>query len=156
MTTSLLAFCLIVPAGALAAGMLLIWIITHGVRRERLYDLLYSLRWGDTTTDNYGFAPAETGDPECFQLQLYAELLKLLGRPRPGAGVERVLEISCGRGGGLRHVALRLPGASQMIGLISRCTRSGSAGPATRLSAMSRSCAAMRCSCRLPMALSIS
>lgn len=117
MTMSLLAVCLIVLAGMLATGMLIFWIISHVPRREGLYDLLYSLRWGDATTNNYGFAPAETGDPECFQLQLYSELLKLLGTTVPGAGVERVLEISCGRGGGLGHVALRLPGAKQLIGL---------------------------------------
>jgi ubiquinone/menaquinone biosynthesis C-methylase UbiE len=117
MTTGLVAICLIVLAGMLAAGMLTFWIRSHGTRREGLYDLLYSLRWGEATTNNYGFAPAETGDPERFQLQLYAELLKLLGAPVPRAGIERVLEISCGRGGGLRHVALRLPGAKQMIGL---------------------------------------
>jgi SAM-dependent methyltransferase len=117
MTTSLVAFCLIVLAGMLAAGVLPLWIRTHGTRREGLYDLLYSLRWGDTTTNNYGFAPAETGDTECFQVQLYAELLKLLGAPVPGAGIERVLEISCGRGGGLRHAALFLPDAKQVVGL---------------------------------------
>ena len=78
---------------------------------------MYSLRWGETTTNNYGFAPAETGDPECFQLQLYAELLKLLGAPVPRAGIGRVLEISCGRGGGLRHAARHLPDATQVIGL---------------------------------------
>ena len=95
--------------------MLAPWIMTRGSRREGLYDLLYSLRWGAATTNNYGFAPAETTDPEGLQLQLYAELLKLLGVPGT-AGIERVLEISCGRGGGLRHVALRLPDA-QVIGL---------------------------------------
>ena len=29
-------------------------------RREALYDRLYALHWGDTTTNNYGFAPATT------------------------------------------------------------------------------------------------
>jgi SAM-dependent methyltransferase len=121
MTTGLAALCLIVlagivAAGLVAAGMLPSWIVRRRGRRGGLYDLLYSLRWGEATTNNYGFAPAETGDPECFQLQLYAELLKLLGRA-PGTGIERVLEISCGRGGGLRHMALNLPGATQVIGL---------------------------------------
>jgi ubiquinone/menaquinone biosynthesis C-methylase UbiE len=117
MTTGLVAFCLIVLAGIVAAGMLPSWIVSRRRRRGRLYDLLYSLRWAEATTNNYGFAPAPTGDPECFQLQLYGELLKLLGTTAPGAGVERVLEISCGRGGGLRHVALNLPDATQVIGL---------------------------------------
>jgi SAM-dependent methyltransferase len=117
MTTGLVAFCLIVLACMLATGTLFFRFRTRGIGREGLYDLLYGLRWGETTTNNYGFAPAATGDAECFQLQLYAELLKLLGAPAPGAGIERVLEISCGRGGGLRHAALFLPDAKQVIGL---------------------------------------
>jgi ubiquinone/menaquinone biosynthesis C-methylase UbiE len=117
MTVSLVAFCVIVLAGVLAAGMLALWVVTRARRREELYDLLYSLPWGETAANNYGFAPAETGDPERFQLQMYDELLKLLGTTAPGAGIERVLEISCGRGGGLRHVASRLPRAKQVIGL---------------------------------------
>ena len=52
-----------------------------GGRREELYDRLYALRWGETTTNNYGFAPAEGVGPERFQIQLYAELLKLLVDP---------------------------------------------------------------------------
>jgi SAM-dependent methyltransferase len=96
---------------------MLTWLSGHAPRREILYDRLYSLRWGDTTTNNYGFAPAESGGPERFQLQLYAELVKLLGGAASGAGIDRVLEISCGRGGGLRQLALHLPGAKQVIGL---------------------------------------
>jgi SAM-dependent methyltransferase len=122
MTTGLAALCLIVLAGMVAAGIvaarrLPAWIAGRRRRRGGLYDLLYSLRWGDATTNNYGFAPAATGDPERFQRQLYAELLKLLDPAAPAAGIERVLEISCGRGGGLRHVALLLPGATQIVGL---------------------------------------
>ena len=117
MTTGLVAFCLVGLAGMLAAGVLALQMMIRGRRREGRYDLLYSLRWGETTTNNYGFAPAETGDSECFQLQLYAELLKLLGAPGAAAGIGRVLEISCGRGGGLRHAARHLPGATQVIGL---------------------------------------
>jgi SAM-dependent methyltransferase len=97
-------------------GMLRLWRMTHISRREGLYDLLYSLRWGEATTNNYGFAPAESGEPERYQLQLYGELLKLMGTTA-NAGVERVLEVSCGRGGGLRHLAPRLPDAQQVVGL---------------------------------------
>jgi SAM-dependent methyltransferase len=120
MTTSLLASSALVLAGMLAAGaagMLTSSIMAHGKRREDLYDLLYSLRWGEATTNNYGFAPAETAAPERFQLQLYTELLKLLESTAGAAGIERILEISCGRGGGLRHLALRLPEGTQVIGL---------------------------------------
>ena len=120
MSTGLVVLCLIVLIGMVAAGMVAAgmpsWIVRRRRRRGGLYDLLYSLRWGDATTNNYGFAPADAGEPERFQLQLYAELLKLLG-PVPGAGIERALEISCGRGGGLRHVALDLPDATQVVGL---------------------------------------
>jgi ubiquinone/menaquinone biosynthesis C-methylase UbiE len=86
-------------------------------RREQLYDLLYSLSWGETTTNNYGFAPAEGGGPERFQLQLYGELLKLLNESPVESGLERVVEISCGRGGGLHHLARRLPPGTRLIGL---------------------------------------
>ena len=51
------------------------WILRGGARREELYDRLYSLNWGETTTNNYGFAPAEGHQAERFQLQLYSELL---------------------------------------------------------------------------------
>jgi ubiquinone/menaquinone biosynthesis C-methylase UbiE len=99
-------------------GAMLAWLIKpHHRRREHLYDLLYSLRWGEATTNNYGFAPAETEDPERFQLQLYRELLKLLESEGEASRVERVLEISCGRGGGLRHVAASLPARTRIIGL---------------------------------------
>jgi SAM-dependent methyltransferase len=117
MTISLVALCVIVLAGVPATGLLTLWVVIRVRRREERYDLLYSLRWGETTTNNYGFAPAEAGDPECFQVQMYAELLKLLGTTAPGARIERVLEISCGRGGGLRHVASRLRHAKHVIGL---------------------------------------
>ena len=117
MTTGLVAICLTVLAGMLAAGALALWITFRGIRREGLYDLLYSLRWGQATTNNYGFAPADTGGSECFQLQLYEELLKLLGGPAAAGGIEHILEISCGRGGGLRHMTLRLPDAKLVVGL---------------------------------------
>ena len=38
---------------------LLFRIMTGWARREQLYDRLYSLNWGETTTNNYGFAPAD-------------------------------------------------------------------------------------------------
>ena len=92
-------------------------IVKRTRRREQLYDLLYSLSWGETTMNNYGFAPAEGGGPERFQLQLYGELLKLLNVSPVESGFERVVEISCGRGGGLHHLARRLPPSTRLIGL---------------------------------------
>jgi SAM-dependent methyltransferase len=67
------------------------------------YELLYALPWAEVTTNNYGFAPAPGDHPERFQLQMYAELHKRLLAAGGSAGA-RLLEISCGRGGGLRHL----------------------------------------------------
>jgi ubiquinone/menaquinone biosynthesis C-methylase UbiE len=85
--------------------------------RPELYDLMYSLRWGDAATNNYGFAPAETDEPERFQLQLYAELIKLFAVSSGEFAAKDVLEISCGRGGGFRHLIGLLPVKSHAIGL---------------------------------------
>jgi hypothetical protein len=59
-----------------------------------LYDLLYSLRWGDAVANNYGFAPAETHGPERFQLQLYAELIKLLAASGEGLSLKTCLRLA--------------------------------------------------------------
>ena len=64
----------------------------------------------------YGFAPAETDGPERFQLQLYAELIKLLAASNGEFVAKDVLEISCGRGGGFRHLIGLLP--VQVMGLV--------------------------------------
>jgi SAM-dependent methyltransferase len=85
--------------------------------RAQLYDLLYSLRWFETTTNNYGFAPADGSGPERFQLQLYSELLKLLNGAAMARDPARIVEISCGRGGGLHHLVSRLPPGMLAIGL---------------------------------------
>jgi len=77
--------------------------MTRGESKGQLYDLIYSMRWAETSTNNYGFAPASGENPERFQLQMYAELydrLRASGQPATG----RLLEISCGRGGGLNHL----------------------------------------------------
>lgn len=85
--------------------------------KPELYDLMYSLRWGDAVTNNYGFAPAGSDEPERFQLQLYAELIKLLAASSGEFVAKDVLEISCGRGGGFRHLIGLLPVQSRAIGL---------------------------------------
>jgi SAM-dependent methyltransferase len=85
--------------------------------RPELYDLMYSLRWGDTVTNNYGFAPAETHGPERLQLQLYAELIKLLEVSDREFVAKHVLEISCGRGGGFCHMIDLLQVQTHAIGL---------------------------------------
>jgi SAM-dependent methyltransferase len=83
--------------------------------RRRQYDLVYGLDWGETTTNNYGFAPTSLGSPERFQLQMYDSLCELLEKDG-WAGSGRVLEISCGRAGGLAHLATRLH-ASVTVGM---------------------------------------
>jgi SAM-dependent methyltransferase len=75
------------------------------------------MNWGDTTTNNYGFAPTEGHQRERFQTQLYTELLNLLDDRLDFGRIARVLEISCGRGGSLGHLARHLPPQVQLIGL---------------------------------------
>jgi SAM-dependent methyltransferase len=102
---------------AARANKLMFRMAKSGMRREALYDRLYSLPWGETTTNNYGYAPASGNEPERFQLQLYSELLSQLRLSLDVNCVTEILEISCGRGGGLNHLAQRLPCHTQMTGL---------------------------------------
>jgi SAM-dependent methyltransferase len=95
---------------------LLLWARNRGKSKSQLYNFLYGMRWGDTTTNNYGFAPAWGEIPEKFQLQMYTELYHLLesgGGPAGG----RLLEVSCGRGGGLNHLARLWPRKVHAVGL---------------------------------------
>jgi ubiquinone/menaquinone biosynthesis C-methylase UbiE len=90
---------------------------SYGKLRIQLYERLYGLQWGDLTTNNYGFAPAEGEGQERFQLQMYKELYKLLcARSRPQSHT-KLLEVSCGRGGGLSHLLKAWPGSSSAVGL---------------------------------------
>ncbi|MEY4927697.1 MAG: hypothetical protein RI894_2133, partial [Bacteroidota bacterium] len=75
----------------------------------RLYELLYNVVGRkltyEFTTNNYGFSPAmgETATyPEKYQLQLYVELLSSL--PKGVIEKAKLLEISSGRGGGLKFI----------------------------------------------------
>jgi SAM-dependent methyltransferase len=115
-------------AGAGLLGVLLItgpaarvWLrrtkASVGRRRDRLWETFYGLDWGETTTNNYGFAPTDGDGPERFQLQMYAEHLDALeasGRMKPHTDL---LEISCGRGGGLAHLVRQWPRSVAAIGL---------------------------------------
>ena len=81
--------------------------------RPTLWNKLYALNWGETTTNNYGFAPADEDDgaPDRFQRQMYREALKLLRSSKPHLPSRtRLLEVSCGRGGGL-HALLDAAGS---------------------------------------------
>lgn len=86
-------------------------------QRPALWNRFYSLDWGDTTTNNYGFAPAEGDHPQRHQHQMYRELLKRLLAKRPARKGLRLLEVSCGRGGGLNAFLAASPGAFDATGL---------------------------------------
>jgi hypothetical protein len=104
----------------LAFPALFLWLRTRGKTREELYDLLSSRNWGETTTNNLGLAPAEGDGPERFQLKMYEELYRLL-RARGGVrGGERLLEVSCGRGGALNYLVKRWEGPLRAVGWTSR------------------------------------
>ena len=78
-------------------------------KRPALWNRFYSIDWGETTTNNYGFAPAPGDHPQRFQHQMYLELLDRLRQER---GIEpgmKLLEVSCGRGGGLSAVLSQAP-----------------------------------------------
>lgn len=108
---------------ALAAAMVLaapFWLRSrkrvHG-QRGKLWERLYGLDWGAVSTNNYGFAPAEGDVAERYQLQMYAEHLKALRANGRLRGHTRLLEVSCGRGGGLAHLVAHWPGTVEAVGL---------------------------------------
>lgn len=115
--------------GAVSAAMLALAGGPNGVRRHvrklrndhsrrpALWNRFYGLDWGDTTTNNYGFAPAEGDHPQRFQHQMYRELLRLLAEKRPLEPDLRLLEVSCGRGGGLNAFVAAAPGMFEATGL---------------------------------------
>jgi ubiquinone/menaquinone biosynthesis C-methylase UbiE len=85
--------------------------------RPALWNRFYSMDWGDTTTNNYGFAPAEGDHPQRFQHQMYRELLRRLKEKRPLTPGMKLLEVSCGRGGGLNAFLAAAPGIFDATGL---------------------------------------
>lgn len=86
-------------------------------RRPALWNRFYAMNWGDTTTNNYGFAPATGDHPQRFQHQMYRELLRLLKARRPLEPGIKLLEVSCGRGGGLNAFLSAAPGVFDATGL---------------------------------------
>ena len=52
-------------------------------KRPALWNRFYSIDWGETTTNNYGFAPSEGDHPQRFQHQMYLELLDRLRAETP-------------------------------------------------------------------------
>lgn len=116
-------------AGTIAAGAALVYFAPRAARRyvrtarddhskrPALWNRFYALDWGDTTTNNYGFAPAEGQHPQRFQHQMYRELLNRLRETRPLEPQMRLLEVSCGRGGGLNAFVAAAPRAFDATGL---------------------------------------
>ena len=78
-------------------------------KRPALWNRFYSLDWGDTTTNNYGYAPAEGDHPQRFQHQMYLQLLQRLRETRDVRQGLKLLEVSCGRGGGLSSFLSKAP-----------------------------------------------
>jgi len=78
-------------------------------QRPALWNRFYAIDWGDTTTNNYGFAPASGDHPQRFQHQMYLELLARLRETRSVDKGMRLLEVSCGRGGGLNAFLSQAP-----------------------------------------------
>ena len=85
--------------------------------RPALWNRFYAHDWGGASANNYGFAPAEGDDPQRFQHQMYRELLAKLGSRRPLAAGLKLLEVSCGRGGGLAAFLAKSPGIFDATGL---------------------------------------
>ena len=86
-------------------------------RRPALWNRFYAHDWGETTTNNYGFSPAEGDDPQRFQHQMYREMLALLTARRQLTPGLKLLEVSCGRGGGLAAFLAKTPGTFDATGL---------------------------------------
>jgi len=86
-------------------------------RRPELWERFYSVDWGQTCTNNYGYAPASGDHPQRFQHQMYRELF--IGLNATGSLRSRMslLEVSCGRGGGLDAFLSEAPECFDAIGL---------------------------------------
>lgn len=84
-------------------------------RRAQLWERLYGWDWQEHSTNNYGYAPSTLDHPEKFQLELYSKLFAMSdGLIGDNA---RVLEVSCGRGGGLAHLSRERQGSIVATGL---------------------------------------
>ena len=79
-----------------------------------VYDGAYGLpQWQELSTFNYGYAPcddsvAELWPSEPHQIQLYAEVAKAVQGAAPAPEPSRLLEVCCGRGGGLAYLHAKL------------------------------------------------
>ena len=79
-----------------------------------IYDYAYGLpQWQEISTFNYGYAPcndavAEVWPNEPHQIQLYVEVAKAVRAAALAPEPSRLLEVCCGRGGGLAHLRATL------------------------------------------------
>ena len=75
-----------------------------------IYDRAYSLpQWSEISTFNYGYSPLDASVTELWptephQIQLYAEVAKAVQGATSQAEALRLLEVCCGRGGGLAYL----------------------------------------------------
>lgn len=90
---------------------------TTAGRRHWLWEWFYGLDWGNVTTNNFGFAPAEGDAPEKFQHQMYLELVRMAAARNRAPAHTDLLEISCGRGGGAAQLVRRWPGPVEAVAL---------------------------------------
>ncbi len=114
---AVLAAALLAVALAIAGQLFLRLRRLRRKSRSDLYETLYGLDWGSVTTNNYGFAPSSAAGPERYQLQMYTELVGLLRARGLLAPHIDLLEVSCGRGGGLAHLVRQWPGPVRAVGL---------------------------------------
>lgn len=108
---------LAIPVGAAVAAYGIAYAVQRALRwarndlsnRPALWDRFYAFDWGDTKTNNYGYAPAGGQDPERFQHEMYLQLLERLRAERAIEPGLKLLEVSCGRGGGLHALLGKAP-----------------------------------------------
>ena len=108
---------LAIPAGVAVAAYGTAYTVQRALRwarndhsnRPALWDRFYAFDWGDTATNNYGYAPAGGQDPERFQHEMYLQLLERLRAERAIQPGLKLLEVSCGRGGGLNALLAKAP-----------------------------------------------
>jgi SAM-dependent methyltransferase len=87
------------------------------------YHLVYNSNLWTDSTFNYGYCPAEAavladpvGRSQPYQIQMYLEAARTAGDPEQWLKGKRLLEMSCGRGGGLSFIN-RTFAPSEAVGL---------------------------------------
>ena len=99
----------LVLGGGWALQRTLRWARDDYSKRPALWNRFYAIDWGETATNNYGYAPAAGDHPQRFQHQMYLQLLERLREERGVKPGMKLLEVSCGRGGGLNALLSQAP-----------------------------------------------